>query len=534
MGMRCATVGCVAGTIMVVVLAGCRQEDAEPVPVAPVVTPMPADEADDGLSAVDELMMEVDDLMAESRFNEAAVRLEQAMADPAFEGQGDMLFPVLIRGLLYAERHDEAREQVLAAAATSPELAFEGFRLILQAVPVDTPEGVAEALAWCDAVLDVAVIDELKNRVWISKVELLLKAGDQDLLVASAPAVQALNEEGAARVALRVSRFGVDEAVRPDVIAFLQAMAGDSRPGVAEAVVNGLIDVHLRDLSLAEAEALFRDQRAHVADQRSAGYAIRLLRGYDAAGDHEAVDRVMAYVIEQGDAWPRARDQAGATWVRLATQAGDPVAFMDRVEAFAETGAGTRALASAFSSGFYLAMQADDAELKQRVTAFNQAFLARDDLDDHTRQMLLTQQLDSAFYREDFHEALEILEAGIPNQDEAWHQDLIGKVSAHVALIENRYDDAIAAFHRHIESVKQWTEPMQNPETGRFVIKEMVLGFNERRIGDIYAGMPGRDHDAAEAYARARDWYTQALELLESGTPEHAEAQAALAGLDTK
>jgi len=105
------------------------------------------------------------------------------------------------------------------------------------------------------------------------------------------------------------------------------------------------------------------------------------------------------------------------------------------------------------------------------------------------------------------------------------------KVGAHLALQENRPEDAVALFRKHMERVLAWTAPVMNPENGAKMIKEAVMGFNEKRIGDIYAGMEGRGEDAQAAYGRARNWYQKALELLEPDSLEHKQATAELAAV---
>ncbi len=54
-------------------------------------------------------------------------------------------------------------------------------------------------------------------------------------------------------------------------------------------------------------------------------------------------------------------------------------------------------------------------------------------------------------------------------------------------------------------------EDTSDPTTGVVHSREMILGRNAARIGDIYASIPDPEK-AAEAYKEARDYYATALE----------------------
>ena len=124
---------------------------------------------------------------------------------------------------------------------------------------------------------------------------------------------------------------------------------------------------------------------------------------------------------------------------------------------------------------------------------------------------------------------MSLLEKGITGHDEHWHSELKDKVGAHLALAEGRHEDAIKLFRVHMARVEVWEQPVVNPEDQTKMTKEAVLGFNEKRIGDIYSEMGSRSEDAKAAYARARGWYQMALSKLEPDSAEHATATAELA-----
>jgi hypothetical protein len=77
--------------------------------------------------------------------------------------------------------------------------------------------------------------------------------------------------------------------------------------------------------------------------------------------------------------------------------------------------------------------------------------------------------------------------------------------------------------------VDAWTEPVINPANGAGMTREAVLGFNEKRIGDIYSKMEGHAEDAAAAYLRSREWYNKAIAAAKPGSIERKIAEKELA-----
>jgi hypothetical protein len=175
-----------------------------------------------------------------------------------------------------------------------------------------------------------------------------------------------------------------------------------------------------------------------------------------------------------------------------------------------------------------MVMMSGDADLQKRCVALVEKINAAD-LSDSLHESLLLLLLDGAFYRNDFKQAYEIVKAGIPGYDEKWHAEMKDKVGAHLALQEGRKSDAIALFRKHMERVAAWTEPVMNPTNGAMMTREAVLGFNEKRIGDIYAGMDGHAEEAKAAYGRARDWYNKAISSAKPGSIEQKLAKEELA-----
>jgi hypothetical protein len=108
---------------------------------------------------------------------------------------------------------------------------------------------------------------------------------------------------------------------------------------------------------------------------------------------------------------------------------------------------------------------------------------------------------------------------------------MINKVKAHLDLKEGRIDDAVAKFRLFMAAIAaQADQGHRDPITDERVTKDMILGYNASRIGDIY-DKAGRAEDAAKAYAEAKADYEKALKGFAAGDPEIKTINEILSGL---
>ena len=107
--------------------------------------------------------------------------------------------------------------------------------------------------------------------------------------------------------------------------------------------------------------------------------------------------------------------------------------------------------------------------------------------------------------------------------DICWHATAIIKVKAHRAMLRNEPREAVTYFREFMKRISEAKNPdVPDPVSGLFFPKEMVLGRNAKRIGDILAGIPDAA-EAAKAYAEARTLLAQALQ-----NSKDAEASTAI------
>jgi hypothetical protein len=245
----------------------------------------------------------------------------------------------------------------------------------------------------------------------------------------------------------------------------------------------------------------------------------------------ELIKQVIDTAYAQGEAFPMTRDAAASWSVRDAADSGSMDGLLAVTERALDAGVSVKRFYYAFSRGFYAGVETASAEQRKALGDLLLKFSKVPDLSESLAGMIASSRLDVAFFTQDFKGALAIVEAGVPGFDEDWHAELANKIKAHIAQKEGRVEDAVALYTKHMERVEKWEEPVVNPENGQKMIKEVVLGFNEKRIGDIWSGVEGHEKDAKAAYARARDWYQKGLALLEADSPEYAAAKQELAAV---
>lgn len=440
------------------------------------------------------------------------------------------IFHYMLHTLIRQENRAEAREQFLAWVERKPSLAGAGVDLMLHTVDTEDPE---DATVWVERLIASSLPDRVQVPIWRFRVGLYLDADAMDDLAGRLEDLVAATGDRAVEVLEpMLSRALADRKLEGTglVLDALQSMK--ERPenlGDMQKVLKGRW--LLAKGRLVDALQHHRDHAERIGDVHLTRALRTLLNAAEQAGEHDLQEQTLEAAHAFGAQFPRTRDEVAVWFIARAVGQGNHHQFLDQTRSAFEKGVTPARFIPTFLNGFYPAVQAGDSALRRDMADFMGLVLEQPDLSTRLQSVLGAARLDVAFFEEDFKMALQIVDGGLAGYDEQWHQEVRDKVMAHLALQEERYDDAVALFAKHVERVSLWTEPMVNPETGRPVIKEVVIGLNERRIGDIWADVEGREDEARAAYARARAAYQEALLLLEEGSPEYREAAQALQAL---
>ena len=135
--------------------------------------------------------------------------------------------------------------------------------------------------------------------------------------------------------------------------------------------------------------------------------------------------------------------------------------------------------------------------------------------------------MDGAVVLDDYELALQMLEDGFRSDEAEWHAMAVNKIKAHIALKEGRVEDAIARFRDFVKNVESWESATTDPTTGIKYTREMTLGRNARRIGELYASID-KQAEAMAAFAEARGYLEEALAQVKPDSREHALIAAEL------
>ena len=140
-------------------------------------------------------------------------------------------------------------------------------------------------------------------------------------------------------------------------------------------------------------------------------------------------------------------------------------------------------------------------------------------LDADERNRVKQNVFNVAFLLEDYDKVIAILEEGLP-YEESWHNMALNKARAHKALKTGNKREAVERFNAFIkDTLNEFSHPEIDPSTGMIYSKEMILGFNSRRVGDLLTDL-GENQEAEESYKQAISYYETALNKLAVGSGE--------------
>ena len=150
--------------------------------------------------------------------------------------------------------------------------------------------------------------------------------------------------------------------------------------------------------------------------------------------------------------------------------------------------------------------------------------------DKRDKAMLRVYAFNSCMILEDYARALQLLEEPFPNMEPPDQQIAVNKVKAHLALQKGNKPEAVERFRAFMKTVTTWSEPEVDPVTGLIYSKEMCLGLNAKRIGDILGSM--NDAQGAQAaYQEADGYYAVAQKDVRANSPESEYIKVRLAEL---
>ncbi len=246
--------------------------------------------------------------------------------------------------------------------------------------------------------------------------------------------------------------------------------------------------------------------------------AFDILAAHLAAADTRRLDGLCATVLEQGRGKELLRRNAAYRWLKNAAEARAPADIASRLETCLNVSLPVNLVRALYQRYFYSVVGGPDPDATRAIMTFGRTL--RNRVEDADAQAgITTTLLDAAFVLNDFDAALGMIEGGIPNRSETWHKMAASKLRAHAALQNGDTRAAIQHFRDFMAVIAEsYEEPEVDPTTGLAHTRNMLLGRNAKRIGDLLAK---EDTVASEdAYREARGYYEQALDEVKPGSEE--------------
>lgn len=466
-----------------------------------------ASEPQDKLSS---LFMEAESLYSGGSTNETIALLDEAIGNPDFANDKRQIFGMLIRVMLFSGMVEEASDRMLAAYVGDPDIAADAMGAIYFH---HMETGDAKAAAdWTARVLSTeGVADNVRRamREWnlVSHIQL----GDTDEILSLA---DSLLRDAPGGDAITILQRAIDMLFDRHQTQIVEKILSNGSKIVTsdEATRNLLLTSRLRLLAEQGAwDALARllpSAAETLPDQELQRVFRRIVSAANVAKNPVVVDEMCALIITNFASKSTTAAFAARQWTDSAARS-NLSALPDRIAVLLNKDFPAPLVAGIFQRYFYDVV--DDPAMVREMKDIGER-IAPKVQDDDTKGAVMTMVLDSCFILEDYDSALTLLRAGIYGYDSTWHEMAIAKVEAHKALAEKRPLDAIRHFRAFMAIVEVAKEgDAADPSTGVVHTREMILGRNAKRIGDIYRDMAGDATAASAAYAEARAYYGKAL-----------------------
>lgn len=251
------------------------------------------------------------------------------------------------------------------------------------------------------------------------------------------------------------------------------------------------------------------------------------------AGDVPSADSLVTFVVENVKGRSKVREAAGSLWIRTAEQRATIPELVRRLVALKDFGFTHSFVLGEVETVYAKLLDQGKKEDFGPLYVLCEGFYLGAD-DEELKKRLVGILLDLGFYLEKYEESLKLAETAMKDADKDQTAMLVWKIKAHIALQKGQPQEAVKNFRAFMECVAKETGVEVDPADNTRVTREMILGLNAKRIGDILTGA-GDKAEAAKAYAEAREYYQKALkEFPDVTTRENQKIQKQIAGIPGK
>jgi tetratricopeptide (TPR) repeat protein len=478
---------------------------------------------------------------ARAAFDEAHGRLMQGDADGALrlldrvyrDPKCESYRPPLLQAIVFVNlatgRVDAAEGRLRAAAAESPALAAAAVGQIEEHLL--RQRRFDDLAAWCSSLQSNAFPEPVLVRIADYHARALTAGGRTAELLSALPAYfPRFSEPNVfslvnARFSTAVNAGAHDEAAQ-----WIETLAQNTRASPArQGTLAGLkTELLLARGETQAADAFFRAGARAIPD----GHAARIFARVAGKETPESVEALCVFALKELPDQTATRQTAAQTWIGLAEKQAAPALIVQRLKTISETGFPNSFLLDQIDRAYSLLLEKGVASDHEALLKLCQGLAASEPVEG-VQARFTEIALDMCFYLDRFGLAVSLLEKPIPGRDEEWRLMLLPKARAHLALQEGRPREAVGYFREFVAKIAQSQAERLDPIRKTRITKEMILGLNAKRIGDILK-QAGAAEEAAGAYAEARGYYEQALAAFPKDAPEWARIQEELRGIPAR
>ena len=282
----------------------------------------------------------------------------------------------------------------------------------------------------------------------------------------------------------------------------------------------------------AQAESRFKKAAKALPDGELAACFQHARVCADKARQYDMLNRLCVWILKEQKKKPATWQAAAGAWMATAKAQKAIADIPVRLETLMREGCSTTALESFYYNYWMLVVKDGQPAAIAALLQFGDR-LSKTITDKEVKDRLRLMSVEGYFVLKDYERALQLLAEPLAMMTRTEQDNAVNKMKAHLALQKGNKPEAIERFRGFMDSAKAWTEPNFDPLTRLLYTKEMCLGFNAKRIGDILSSM--NDVKGAQAaYREANDYYTVAQKEVraDSKESEHIKArQTELAAL---
>ncbi|MDP2989385.1 MAG: hypothetical protein Q8O57_02335, partial [Kiritimatiellota bacterium] len=278
-----------------------------------------------------------------------------------------------------------------------------------------------------------------------------------------------------------------------------------------------------------DAEACFQKAAKALPDRELAGCFQFARACAIRANQFDLLDRLCAWILKEQKKKPGTWQAATYAWLESAKIRKSSADIPVRLKALMQMGCPNNILVSYYYEYWGVVVKEGKPADLLALLQFGER-LSAVVADEQDKAMIRTCSFDGYFLLENYERALMLLEEPLPNMKPSAQQIAVNKIKAHLALQKGNKPEAVNLFRAFMETVKTWPEPEMDPVTGMIYTKEMCLGLNAKRIGDILSSM--NDVQGAQAaYQEADGYYAIAQKEIKANSPESEYVKVHLAEL---